>query len=158
MQLWLKSHSRTRKGPSTAWLCVLCSPGPCSLLAFLLLRAILQINTCSGPSFAELVIPGNANVFYAMNSHVNFNFILRKKASVNGQVKMRSRCSLTLPRTAKRGCWSNRPSKITLWGRQGHSENWLRTVPLLPSSITKDECVSIQLWKYLRLKCKASIW
>ncbi|XP_075566999.1 ral guanine nucleotide dissociation stimulator-like 1 isoform X2 [Pelecanus crispus] len=62
----------------------------------------------------ELVIPGNANVFYAMNSHVNFNFILRKKASVNGQVKMRSRCSLTLPRTAKRGCWSNRPSKITL--------------------------------------------
>ncbi|XP_009322930.1 PREDICTED: ral guanine nucleotide dissociation stimulator-like 1 [Pygoscelis adeliae] len=62
----------------------------------------------------ELVIPGNANVFYAMNSHVNFDFILRKKASVNGQVKMRSRCSLTLPRTAKRGCWSNRPSKITL--------------------------------------------
>ncbi|XP_074952893.1 ral guanine nucleotide dissociation stimulator-like 1 [Phalacrocorax aristotelis] len=62
----------------------------------------------------ELVIPGNANVFYAMNSHANFNFILRKKASVNGQVKMRSRCSLTLPRTAKRGCWSNRPSKITL--------------------------------------------
>ncbi|KAM9283449.1 ral guanine nucleotide dissociation stimulator-like 1 isoform 2-T2 [Morus bassanus] len=62
----------------------------------------------------ELVIPGNANVFYAMNSHANFNFILRKKASINGQVKMRSRCSLTLPRTAKRGCWSNRPSKITL--------------------------------------------
>ncbi|KFQ07983.1 Ral guanine nucleotide dissociation stimulator-like 1, partial [Haliaeetus albicilla] len=52
----------------------------------------------------ELVIPGNANVFYAMNSHVNFDFILRKKASVNGQVKMRGRCSLTLPRTAKRGC------------------------------------------------------
>ncbi|KAM6077409.1 ral guanine nucleotide dissociation stimulator-like 1 [Theristicus caerulescens] len=62
----------------------------------------------------ELAIPGNANVFYAMNSHVNFNFILRKKASDNGQVKMRSRCSLTLPRTAKRGCWSNRTSKITL--------------------------------------------
>ncbi|XP_069645692.1 ral guanine nucleotide dissociation stimulator-like 1 [Haliaeetus albicilla] len=62
----------------------------------------------------ELVIPGNANVFYAMNSHVNFDFILRKKASVNGQVKMRGRCSLTLPRTAKRGCRSNRPSKITV--------------------------------------------
>ncbi|KAM6066225.1 ral guanine nucleotide dissociation stimulator-like 1 [Chlamydotis macqueenii] len=62
----------------------------------------------------ELVFPGNANVFYAMNSHVNFDFILRKKASLNGQVKRRSRCSLMLPRTAKRGCWSNRPSKITL--------------------------------------------
>ncbi|NXN75764.1 RGL1 protein, partial [Himantopus himantopus] len=60
----------------------------------------------------ELVMPANANVFYAMNSHVNFDFILRKK--VSGQVKMRSRCSLTLPRAAKRGCWSNRPNKITL--------------------------------------------
>ncbi|NXJ95468.1 RGL1 protein, partial [Corythaixoides concolor] len=62
----------------------------------------------------ELVIPGNANVFYAMNSHVNFDFILRKKAPVNRQVKMRSRCSLMLLRTARRGCWSNRPGKITL--------------------------------------------
>ncbi|NXP08250.1 RGL1 protein, partial [Thinocorus orbignyianus] len=62
----------------------------------------------------ELVIPNNANVFYGMNSHVNFDFILRKKASVNGQVKMRSHCNLTLPATAKRGCWSNRPSKIAL--------------------------------------------
>ncbi|NXJ63874.1 RGL1 protein, partial [Rostratula benghalensis] len=62
----------------------------------------------------ELVIPTNANVFYGMNSHVNFGFILRKKASVNGQVKMRSHCTLTLPGTAKRGCWSNRPSKIAL--------------------------------------------
>ncbi|KAM6343194.1 ral guanine nucleotide dissociation stimulator-like 1 isoform 1-T1 [Alca torda] len=62
----------------------------------------------------ELVIPNNANVFYGMNSHVNFDFILRKKASDSGQVKMRSRCSLTLPRTAKRGCQSSRPTKITL--------------------------------------------
>ncbi|XP_065530272.1 ral guanine nucleotide dissociation stimulator-like 1 isoform X2 [Lathamus discolor] len=62
----------------------------------------------------ELVIPDNANVFYAMNSHVNFDFILRKKASVDVDLKMRSHCNLTLPRTAKRGCWSNRLSKITL--------------------------------------------
>uniref|UniRef100_A0A452IP81 Uncharacterized protein n=1 Tax=Gopherus agassizii TaxID=38772 RepID=A0A452IP81_9SAUR len=62
----------------------------------------------------ELVIPDSANVFYAMNSQVNFDFILRKKTSLDGQVKMRSRSSLTLPRTAKRGCWTNRHSKITL--------------------------------------------
>uniref|UniRef100_A0A8C3HR37 Ral guanine nucleotide dissociation stimulator like 1 n=1 Tax=Chrysemys picta bellii TaxID=8478 RepID=A0A8C3HR37_CHRPI len=62
----------------------------------------------------ELVIPDSANVFYAMNSQVNFDFILRKKNSLDGQVKMRSRSSLTLPRTAKRGCWTNRQSKITL--------------------------------------------
>ncbi|NXL41605.1 RGL1 protein, partial [Podilymbus podiceps] len=61
-----------------------------------------------------LVLPGNANVFYAMNTHVNFDFILRKKASVKGKVKMRSRCSLTLPRPVKHRCWSNRLSKITL--------------------------------------------
>ncbi|XP_043347000.1 ral guanine nucleotide dissociation stimulator-like 1 isoform X8 [Dermochelys coriacea] len=62
----------------------------------------------------ELIIPDSANVFYAMNSQVNFDFILRKKTSLDGQVKMRSRSSLTLPRTAKRGCWTNRHSKITL--------------------------------------------
>ncbi|NXW62161.1 RGL1 protein, partial [Eurystomus gularis] len=63
----------------------------------------------------ELVIPANANVFYAMNSHVNFDFILRKKAAVSGQVKMRSRCNLILLRTAaKPGCRSNRPSKMAL--------------------------------------------
>lgn len=66
----------------------------------------------------ELVIPDSANVFYAMNSQVNFDFILRKKNSVEEQVKLRSRTSLTLPRTAKRGCWSNRHSKITLWKGQ----------------------------------------
>nr|KAF6291502.1 ral guanine nucleotide dissociation stimulator like 1 [Myotis myotis] len=62
----------------------------------------------------ELVIPDSANVFYAMNSQVNFDFILRKKNSTEDPVKLRSRTSLTLPRTAKRGCWSNRHSKITL--------------------------------------------
>ncbi|XP_037001574.2 ral guanine nucleotide dissociation stimulator-like 1 isoform X1 [Artibeus jamaicensis] len=62
----------------------------------------------------ELVIPDSANVFYAMNSQVNFDFILRKKNATEDQVKLRSRTSLTLPRTAKRGCWSNRHSKITL--------------------------------------------
>ncbi|XP_013916212.1 PREDICTED: ral guanine nucleotide dissociation stimulator-like 1, partial [Thamnophis sirtalis] len=62
----------------------------------------------------ELVIPDTANVFYAMNSQVNFDFVLRKKNSLDGQVKLRNRSSLTLPRTNRRGCWNNRNSKITL--------------------------------------------
>lgn len=62
----------------------------------------------------ELVIPDSANVFYAMNSQVNFDFILRKKLPPEEQVKLRSRTSLTLPRTAKRSCWAQRHSKITL--------------------------------------------
>ncbi|NXI50589.1 RGL1 protein, partial [Chloroceryle aenea] len=57
----------------------------------------------------ELVIPDNANVFYAMNSHVNYDFILRKKASVSGEAKTRGLCSLIFSRTAdKRGHGTNR--------------------------------------------------
>ncbi|XP_016043956.1 ral guanine nucleotide dissociation stimulator-like 1 isoform X3 [Erinaceus europaeus] len=88
-------------------------------------RAMLKHNLDSDPADEyelvqvisedkELVIPDSANVFYAMNSQVNFDFILRKKNSTEEPVKLRSRTSLTLPRTAKRGCWSNRHSKITL--------------------------------------------
>ncbi|XP_074078317.1 ral guanine nucleotide dissociation stimulator-like 1 isoform X2 [Macrotis lagotis] len=88
-------------------------------------RAMLKHNLDSDPAEdyelvqvisedKELVIPDTANVFYAMNSQVNFDFILRKKNTMDEQVKLRSRTSLTLPRTAKRGCWSNRHSKITL--------------------------------------------
>ncbi|KAM6217971.1 ral guanine nucleotide dissociation stimulator-like 1 isoform 1-T1 [Rhynchocyon petersi] len=88
-------------------------------------RAMLKHNLDSDPAEGyelvqvisedkELVIPDSANVFYAMNSQVNFDFILRKKSPMDEQVKLRSRTSLTLPRTAKRGCWSNRHSKITL--------------------------------------------
>ncbi|XP_010188700.1 PREDICTED: ral guanine nucleotide dissociation stimulator-like 1, partial [Mesitornis unicolor] len=59
----------------------------------------------------ELVLPDNANVFYAMNSRVNFDFILRRKALVKKQVEVKS---LTFPRTAKQGCQSNRLGSITL--------------------------------------------
>ncbi|XP_051867747.1 ral guanine nucleotide dissociation stimulator-like 1 isoform X1 [Pristis pectinata] len=61
----------------------------------------------------ELVIPDNANVFYAMNTSVNFDFILRKR-SLSRQVKLRSRSSSTLPRAAKKGIMTNRLSKVTL--------------------------------------------
>ncbi|XP_069911099.1 ral guanine nucleotide dissociation stimulator-like 1 isoform X2 [Oryctolagus cuniculus] len=62
----------------------------------------------------ELVIPDSANVFYAMNTQVNFDFILRRKSPVDQQVALRSRSSLTLPRTARRGCWGGRHSKVSL--------------------------------------------
>ena len=116
MQLWLKRHSRTREGARRCLAVYAQSVRPVPVLSWLSFCYVqyCKFNACSRPSFAELVMPGNANVFYAMNSHVNFDFILRKKASVNGPVKMRGRCSLTLSRTAKRGCRSNRPSKITV--------------------------------------------
>uniref|UniRef100_A0A7N8XKC0 Ral guanine nucleotide dissociation stimulator-like 1 n=1 Tax=Mastacembelus armatus TaxID=205130 RepID=A0A7N8XKC0_9TELE len=62
----------------------------------------------------ELVIPDNANVFYAMNTSANFDFLLRMRGSVGRPVQLRSQCSSTLPRTQHRSSLSLRLSKVTL--------------------------------------------
>ncbi|XP_062371590.1 ral guanine nucleotide dissociation stimulator-like 1 isoform X1 [Sardina pilchardus] len=62
----------------------------------------------------ELVIPDNANVFYAMNTSVNFDFLLRLRGSEGRAVQLRSRCSSTLPRAQQRSSLSLRLSKVTL--------------------------------------------
>uniref|UniRef100_A0A673CK91 Ral guanine nucleotide dissociation stimulator-like 1 n=1 Tax=Sphaeramia orbicularis TaxID=375764 RepID=A0A673CK91_9TELE len=62
----------------------------------------------------ELVIPDNANVFYAMNTSANFDFLLRVRGSTGRPVQLRSRCSSTLPRTQHRSSLSLRLSKVTL--------------------------------------------
>ncbi|XP_041914102.1 LOW QUALITY PROTEIN: ral guanine nucleotide dissociation stimulator-like 1 [Alosa sapidissima] len=62
----------------------------------------------------ELVIPDNANVFYAMNTSVNFDFLLRLRGSAGRAVQLRSRCSSTLPRAQQRSSLSLRLSKVTL--------------------------------------------
>lgn len=62
----------------------------------------------------ELVIPDNANVFYAMNTSANFDFLLRVRGSAGRPVQLRSRCSSTLPRAQHRSSLSLRLSKVTL--------------------------------------------
>ncbi|XP_053359944.1 ral guanine nucleotide dissociation stimulator-like 1 isoform X1 [Clarias gariepinus] len=62
----------------------------------------------------ELVIPDNANVFYAMNTSANFDFVLRTRGSEGRPVQLRSRCSSTLPRMQPRASLSVRLSKVTL--------------------------------------------
>ncbi|XP_037530692.1 ral guanine nucleotide dissociation stimulator-like 1 [Nematolebias whitei] len=62
----------------------------------------------------ELVIPDNANVFYAMNTSANFDFLLRTRGSACRPVQLRSQCSTTLPRTQYRSSLSIRLSKVTL--------------------------------------------
>ncbi|XP_077439187.1 ral guanine nucleotide dissociation stimulator-like 1 isoform X1 [Vanacampus margaritifer] len=66
----------------------------------------------------ELIIPDNANVFYAMNTSANFDFLLRVRGSAaraGAPVQMRVRCSSTLPRTHHhRSSLSLRLSKVTL--------------------------------------------
>ncbi|XP_026880142.2 ral guanine nucleotide dissociation stimulator-like 1 isoform X1 [Electrophorus electricus] len=62
----------------------------------------------------ELVIPDNANVFYAMNTSVNFDFVLRVRGSSRRPVQLRSRCSSALPRPQQRASLSLRLSKVML--------------------------------------------
>ncbi|XP_061539407.1 ral guanine nucleotide dissociation stimulator-like 1 isoform X3 [Phycodurus eques] len=63
----------------------------------------------------ELIIPDNANVFYAMNTSANFDFLLRVRGGGGVPVQMRVRCSSTLPRTHHhRSSLSLRLSKVTL--------------------------------------------
>nr|XP_061790450.1 ral guanine nucleotide dissociation stimulator-like 1 [Nerophis lumbriciformis] len=64
----------------------------------------------------ELIIPDNANVFYAMNTSANFDFLLRARGSAAAApVQLRPRCSATLPRTHHhRSSLSLRLSKVTL--------------------------------------------
>ncbi|XP_029004247.1 ral guanine nucleotide dissociation stimulator-like 1 isoform X2 [Betta splendens] len=62
----------------------------------------------------ELVIPDNANVFYAMNTSANFDFLLRVRGSAGRPVQLRSRCGSTLPRAQHRSSLSLRLSKVAL--------------------------------------------
>lgn len=76
----------------------------------MLLKVFVLLSYC----FSELVIPDNANVFYAMNTSVNFDFVLRARGTEGRPVQLRSRCSSTLPRTQPRTSLSLRLSKVTL--------------------------------------------
>lgn len=53
-------------------------------------------------SLAELKIPDNANVFYAMNSAANYDFVLKKRGFSKG-VKIKHGSSSTLPRMKQKG-------------------------------------------------------
>ncbi|NXF90790.1 GNDS protein, partial [Eubucco bourcierii] len=50
----------------------------------------------------ELKIPDNANVFYAMNSAANYDFVLKKRGFAKG-VKIKHGSSSTLPRMKQKG-------------------------------------------------------
>ncbi|XP_012576648.1 PREDICTED: ral guanine nucleotide dissociation stimulator [Condylura cristata] len=53
-------------------------------------------------SILELKIPDNANVFYAMNSAANYDFVLKKRTLSKG-AKVRHGASSTLPRMKQKG-------------------------------------------------------
>ncbi|KAG7456860.1 hypothetical protein MATL_G00240440 [Megalops atlanticus] len=62
----------------------------------------------------ELVVPDNANVFYAMNTSANFDFLLRLRSSPDRPVQLRNRCSCTLSCTSQHSGSAERLSKVTL--------------------------------------------
>lgn len=51
---------------------------------------------------AELRIPDNANVFYAMNSTANYDFVLKKRG-LGRPVRAKTVASSTLPRMKQKG-------------------------------------------------------
>lgn len=51
---------------------------------------------------AELRIPDNANVFYAMNSTANYDFVLKKRGPAR-PVRAKAVASSTLPRMKQKG-------------------------------------------------------
>lgn len=51
---------------------------------------------------AELRIPDNANVFYAMNSTANYDFVLKKRG-LGRPVRAKNVASSTLPRMKQKG-------------------------------------------------------
>lgn len=54
------------------------------------------------PSPVELKIPNNANVFYAMNSTANYDFVLKKRG-FSKVIKIKHGSSSTLPRVKQKG-------------------------------------------------------
>lgn len=53
-------------------------------------------------SHLELRIPDNANVFYAMNSTANYDFVLKKRG-LGRPVRPKNVASSTLPRMKQKG-------------------------------------------------------
>uniref|UniRef100_A0A8C7LVS4 Ral guanine nucleotide dissociation stimulator-like 1 n=1 Tax=Oncorhynchus mykiss TaxID=8022 RepID=A0A8C7LVS4_ONCMY len=62
----------------------------------------------------ELVIPDTANVFYAMNTSANFDFLLRVRGTAGRSVQLRSHYASTFPRAQQRSSLSLRLSKVNL--------------------------------------------
>lgn len=61
----------------------------------------------------ELRIPDNANVFYAMNSTANYDFVLKKRGLAR-PVRAKNVASSTLPRVKQKGL---KIAKGIFWGR-----------------------------------------
>ena len=54
------------------------------------------------PSSSELKIPDNANVFYAMNSSANYDFVLKRRGFPRA-ARPKHGSSSTLPRMKQKG-------------------------------------------------------
>lgn len=64
---------------------------------------MITTDCCPAPLPPELKIPENANVFYAMNSTANYDFILKKRTFTKGANKVKHGASSTLPRMKQKG-------------------------------------------------------
>lgn len=82
-----------REIPNSVWRCF--------DISFLFADSLLSPRLTSLVS-AELRIPDNANVFYAMNSTANYDFVLKKRG-LGRPVRAKNVASSTLPRMKQKG-------------------------------------------------------
>lgn len=80
----------------------------CFCLFWLSVVSSLSLSSCS----VELRIPDNANVFYAMNSTANYDFVLKKRGLAR-PVRAKNVASSTLPRMKQKGL---KIAKGIFWG------------------------------------------
>lgn len=66
------------------------------------LHADTLLPPCRSLVSVELRIPDNANVFYAMNSTANYDFVLKKRG-LGRPVRAKNVASSTLPRMKQKG-------------------------------------------------------
>ena len=92
------------------------------------------------------MIPDNANVFYAMNTSANFDFLLRVRGSAGRPVQLRSRCSSTLPRAQHRSSLSLRLSKVTLWPGSLPKHHWPRAPQTMMMDLKKKKNEKRSRW------------
>lgn len=83
-------------------------PWPCRLNAHAIPHSPSALSS-------ELVIPDNGNVFYAMSTSANFDFLLRPRGAACKPVRPHRRCSSAIAQAELPNSLQQRQSKVSLW-------------------------------------------
>lgn len=91
----MRSEITNSRTPASVFLLLGCG-------AFMSAFSFFADSSLSPHPSVELRIPDNANVFYAMNSTANYDFVLKKRG-LGRPVRAKNVASSTLPRMKQKG-------------------------------------------------------